>query len=217
MKLIGARAGGHQDYPAARSAELRWIAVGEGLELLQRFIRRIQRELRHADGTLALLVINKSPQAALRASFSIAGFRPQSEATVYSYGIPQDEAARTRTGSPDIATSTFAGVASSFNYTFAPYSATVIALASGGSCAFSVEAQFGKFKSLGGSGNLTVTAGAGCAWQASSAANWITITSGETGTGSGVVSTTVAPNDTGVKRKGRLTIAGQVFVVIQKG
>jgi alpha-L-arabinofuranosidase len=173
--------------------------------------------VKRASGELSLMVINKSRTSSLNASISLTGIVPQPNATIYSYGVPQDEAARTGTGSPDIATSVFAGAASSFNYTFAPYSATVIALAAGGSCSFSVEAQFGKFKPRGGSGNLTVTSDAGCAWQASSDANWITITAGEAGVGNGVVSIAVAPNTTGGKRKGRVTVAGQVFVVTQKG
>ena len=83
---------------------------------------------RRADGTLALLVINKSPGATLKADFSIAGFQPESGAIIYSYGIPQDEAARTGTGSPDIAQTPFTGAAAEFPCEFPPYSATVIVL-----------------------------------------------------------------------------------------
>jgi hypothetical protein len=43
------------------------------------------------DGSLSLLVINKSPTATYPANFTITGFTPQAHATVYSYGIPQDE------------------------------------------------------------------------------------------------------------------------------
>jgi hypothetical protein len=81
-----------------------------------------------ADGTMSLLVINKSPRATLDAAFTISGFQPASDAMSYSYGIPQDEAARTGTGSPDIARTSFAGVAGKFPCKFPPYSATVIAL-----------------------------------------------------------------------------------------
>jgi hypothetical protein len=83
---------------------------------------------RRADGTLALLVINKSPGATLKADISIAGFQPESGATMYSYGVPQDEAARTGTGSPDIAQTTLTGAAMGFPRPFPPYSATVIVL-----------------------------------------------------------------------------------------
>ena len=49
-----------------------------------------------------VLVINKGPGATLMAGISITDFQPESGAITYSYGIPQDEAARTGTGSPDI-------------------------------------------------------------------------------------------------------------------
>jgi hypothetical protein len=83
---------------------------------------------RRAGGTLALLVINKSPSATLKVGISIAGFQPASGAVTYSYGIPQDEAARSGTGSPDIAQASFTGAAVEFPCQFPPYSATVIVL-----------------------------------------------------------------------------------------
>ncbi len=86
---------------------------------------------RRTDGSLSLLVINKSPGATLKAGLSIAGFQPESGGSLYSYGIPQDEAARTGTGSPDIAQAAFAGAAAEFSREFPPYSATVMALAPG--------------------------------------------------------------------------------------
>jgi alpha-N-arabinofuranosidase len=83
---------------------------------------------RRADGTMSLLVINKSPGATLKAALSIAGFQPESGATIYSYGIPQDEAARTGAGSQDIAQTASSGAAAEFSREFPPYSATVIVL-----------------------------------------------------------------------------------------
>ena len=49
--------------------------------------------VKRVDGTLSLLVINKSPTASNNVTFSINGFSPVPNATVYSYGIPQDIAA----------------------------------------------------------------------------------------------------------------------------
>ncbi|MGA7724332.1 MAG: immunoglobulin domain-containing protein [Opitutaceae bacterium] len=43
------------------------------------------------DGSLSLLVINKSPNATNSANITVKGYTPQAAATVYSYGIPQDE------------------------------------------------------------------------------------------------------------------------------
>ena len=80
------------------------------------------------NGTLTLLVINKSSSSNLTANFNLSGYVPYSNATIYSYGIPQDEAARTGVGSPDIAQTNFIGAAASFSATFAPFSATVMAM-----------------------------------------------------------------------------------------
>jgi hypothetical protein len=82
---------------------------------------------RRINGSLALLVINKSPSDALTANFSIANFRPAPSASVYDYGIPQDEAARTGFGPQDIAQTVFSSAAPQFSRVFPPYSATVIA------------------------------------------------------------------------------------------
>ncbi len=43
------------------------------------------------NGSLSLLVINKSPTTTYSANFAVTGFTPQANATAYSYGIPQDE------------------------------------------------------------------------------------------------------------------------------
>jgi alpha-N-arabinofuranosidase len=85
---------------------------------------------RRADKTLALLVINKSPQTIMNVSFSIASFQSQSEATIYSYGIPQDEAARTGAGSEEIAQLNFSSASNQFSRLFQPYSVTVMVLSS---------------------------------------------------------------------------------------
>ena len=83
---------------------------------------------RRADGSLALLVINKSPSATLKAGISLAGFQPEPGEVIYSYGIPQDEAARTGTRPQDIAQTAFSGAAGNFTRVFAPYSANVMVL-----------------------------------------------------------------------------------------
>jgi hypothetical protein len=50
---------------------------------------------------------------------------------VRSYGIPQDEAARTNASllAQDIATNQFSGISTSFTYSFPPYSMTLFTLA----------------------------------------------------------------------------------------
>lgn len=83
------------------------------------------------DGTLRLLVINKSPTTIQSSTISLAGFTPAAAATTYTYGIPEDEAARTNTGSKDILTGAIANASTSFTTTFEPYSLTVISFTAG--------------------------------------------------------------------------------------
>jgi hypothetical protein len=84
--------------------------------------------VRRTNGCLTLLVVNKSSSASLNTAIALAGYVPFSNATVYSYGIPQDDAARTGAGSPDIAQINAPVAGANFNYTFTPYSATVFSL-----------------------------------------------------------------------------------------
>ncbi|PTY08457.1 alpha-L-arabinofuranosidase [Opitutaceae bacterium EW11] len=84
--------------------------------------------VRAQDG-VRLLVLNKNRTATLNGSVTLTGFSPATQAQLYRYGIPQDEAARTGTGSADIETGSLAIPGKSFTYSAPPYSATVIALA----------------------------------------------------------------------------------------
>ena len=84
-------------------------------------------------GGLTLLVVNKSASTALNANINISGTSPSSTGTLYSYGIPQDNAAQTGVGSADITTSSITGLSTNFSYNFPAYSANVIAFGSGGS------------------------------------------------------------------------------------
>ena len=85
-----------------------------------------------ADGSLSLLVINKDPSATQSASIALTGFTPAATGAVYSYGVPQDNAAKPAgTGSADVATSSLTVSGQTFSASFAPYSATVISIAAG--------------------------------------------------------------------------------------
>src|SRR5208282_3084826 len=85
-----------------------------------------------ANGGLTLLVVNKSASNALNASITISGATPGSTGTLYSYGIPQDNAAEKGAGSADIATSPVTGLSTNFSYNFPAYSANVIAFGGSG-------------------------------------------------------------------------------------
>jgi alpha-N-arabinofuranosidase len=84
---------------------------------------------RRTNGSLTLLAINKDAAASFTGNIALTNYVPGGTATIYSYGMAQDNAARTGIGSCDIAQTNFAGVSTNFNYTFAPYSATVFVLA----------------------------------------------------------------------------------------
>jgi alpha-N-arabinofuranosidase len=86
--------------------------------------------VRRQNGSLTILTINKDPVNTLTGQVAVAGFSPAPNGTIYSYGIPQDTAAQTSTGSPDVAQSSFSFTGTNFNYSFPPYSATVMVLAS---------------------------------------------------------------------------------------
>jgi hypothetical protein len=66
----------------------------------------------------------------------------------------------------------------------------------------------------GGTGSVSLSIPAGCPWTATSAAPWVSITAGASGTGNGVVNFSVQAN-TGPARNAVLTIAGQRFTVTQ--
>lgn len=70
------------------------------------------------------------------------------------------------------------------------------------------------FPAAGGAGTITVESAAGCPWQATTTDDWITITSGAGGTGSGTVDFTVAANAGGA-RTGSIVIGGLRFTVTQ--
>jgi hypothetical protein len=62
---------------------------------------------------------------------------------------------------------------------------------------------------------VAVSGVAGCARTATSAAPWITVVAGASGTGSGAVTFNVASNSAAAPRSGTLTIAGLPFTVTQ--
>ncbi|MCI0488434.1 MAG: S8 family serine peptidase [Blastocatellia bacterium] len=84
-----------------------------------------------------------------------------------------------------------------------------------GDCTYKIPAKK-SFRANGGTGALNVTAGAGCDWRAVSLSDWITVTEGCCGTGNGGATYSVAPNATGKKRKGFITVGGKTFKVKQK-
>ena len=85
----------------------------------------------------------------------------------------------------------------------------------GQTCLYSISPTRKLFKAAGGTASVNVTVENGCEWTAEADVDWITITSGSSGTGNGTVSYSVAPNTTQKPRKGTMTIAGKTFSVWQ--
>ena len=79
------------------------------------------------NGSLSVLFINKDPTNTLTRQLALAGFSPDSVATVRSYGMPQDDAAQTNAplAMQDIATDQMVVARGEFTYSFAPYSLTL--------------------------------------------------------------------------------------------
>src|SRR6266567_424473 len=112
---------------------------------------------RRASGAVTLLAINRDATTNFNAQLAIAGYTPNPSAAIRSYGIPQDEAARTNgtAQAQDIALTNFASAGANFSYSFPPLSLTLftlapaaprlVALASdlGGELAFQLQGQPG--------------------------------------------------------------------------
>lgn len=86
---------------------------------------------RRANGSVSLLVLNKYSVTNFNAQIALNGFVPQAVVTIRSFGIPNDEAARTNApaAAQDITTNTLTSISTNFNYNFAPYSMTLFSLA----------------------------------------------------------------------------------------
>lgn len=81
-------------------------------------------------------------------------------------------------------------------------------------CTYSISPTSKTFFASGGKGSVNVTTQSECPWNAVSSVDWITITSGSSGTGNGTVKYTVAANTLTTLRTGTI---GLIFTVIQNG
>ena len=110
-------------------------------------------------------------------------------------------------------------------YTFTPASRTVSIADSdvtgvnftSSHCFYSISPASQFFVSQGGTGVINVTSSSNCTWYTQSNASWITINSGNNGTGNGTVNYSVSANETTSQRTGTITIAGETFTVTQDG
>jgi len=83
-------------------------------------------------------------------------------------------------------------------------------------CSTSLSSARQSFPRAGGSGMVNVTASS-CNWTSAASASWVTITSGGSGSSSGTLQYSVAPNPGLASRRTTLSIAGQVLTIDQTG
>jgi hypothetical protein len=81
-------------------------------------------------------------------------------------------------------------------------------------CASSISPETASIAASGGTGRISVSVNAGCAWTATSNDQWLTIVSGAAGIGNGEVQYSAAPT-TGPGRTATMTVAGKTFTLSQ--
>lgn len=84
-------------------------------------------------------------------------------------------------------------------------------------CIFSISPATASVGAGLSPGVITITGSPGCSRTVASNSPWITITYGQTGTGSGTAGWSAAPNNTPSPRTGTITAAGQTFTITQAG
>ncbi|MFN0119068.1 MAG: Ig-like domain repeat protein [Blastocatellia bacterium] len=108
-------------------------------------------------------------------------------------------------------TAVYAGDTNFSGVTSAPLTQTILPI-----CQYTLSASGKVINELASANNpVNVTAQSHCAWTAVSNDSWITINSGGTGQGNGVVTWSATANPTDSVRTGTMTIAGQTYEVKQ--
>ena len=112
------------------------------------------------------------------------------------YSVAQNNTGFARTGTITVAGKTFTVTQDACAVGFSP------------AAAITVDAA-------GGSFSVNVSAPTGCAWTAMSNTAWITLNSGTSGSGDGVINYTIPLNTIATSRSGTITIAGKTLTVTQ--
>ena len=83
-------------------------------------------------------------------------------------------------------------------------------------CGISLSTTSSTIGAAGGSGSLTVTTARECQWSATSDAGWLSLTSENSGQGTGSVSYSVAPNPATTVRRGGIVVSGERVEITQE-
>lgn len=79
----------------------------------------------------------------------------------------------------------------------------------------SINPEVAEIGSNAGAGEFGVAAPLSSVWEAIATQPWITITGGTSGIGNGTIRYSIAENDTGIQRTGRIIVAGEEYTVTQ--
>jgi subtilisin family serine protease len=82
-------------------------------------------------------------------------------------------------------------------------------------CSYALSANTVRLGAMAATGSVNLITGAGCAWVAATSADWITITSGGSGSGNGTIDYAVDANTNASPRTSTITAGGQTFTVDQ--
>jgi uncharacterized protein (TIGR03437 family) len=85
----------------------------------------------------------------------------------------------------------------------------------GAQCDYALTPGQATLRAEGGAGQLTVSTA--CSWSATTAAAWISFPSGASGTGTGTLAYSVAPNPSSDPRTSSIRVATQTFTIVQTG
>ena len=111
----------------------------------------------------------------------------------------------------------FAATAYNTSGTESSYSNEVAYTVPASSCSYAISPASASYTGAATAGSVTVTTSSGCTWTTANTTNWITVSSGASGTGTGTVNYSVSTNTGSASRTAVLTIAGTAFTVTQSG
>jgi hypothetical protein len=179
-----------------------------GLKLMQYFVRPGDTVLgatsdypllstyaaRKADGALTMLVINKDTTATFNARIALTNFLAWTNATLQSYGIPQDQAVENNQSSAlqNIATTNFAAASTNFTSSFPPLSLNLFTFAPAAPVVQSASVTGTEYQ-------FQFQGQTGVPYQIQSSTNLLTWTSNATITLSGTIGAVTNNLDTGTR------------------
>lgn len=92
---------------------------------------------------------------------------------------------------------------------------TYTVIQTGAPCNYTLTPTSQNFTFAGGNSFFNVQSPTGCSWTAIESCSWVSITSGSSGSGNGVVNFLIDPNSTSSQRNCSIDVQGQIFSITQ--